>query len=390
MASSIARRKRPAIAMVAALAAIVTSCAVARHGGDASTPAVLPRPGEVLFRREQRLRELAAFPAPLRERWCLAGVAPALPPPLPGLRTLPDGPDPASEPFAYAVMASAAAGFGAGDRGAFERLAGLLDAWAGAGALTRIERASANLYYALDRTLLPVIVAYSLLRAEPGALSPERQQRIEGWLRQVAALRGPLRRLPGAGEATARNNHYYLRASVGMAWGALTGDARSFREGPAAYLTALGDMRPDGSLPLETRRGGRALWYQRHALASLVAIAEMAAVQGLDLYGREVGGKSIHTGVRFLLDAIESPARLRPYTGGEAQDLSFLVRRGHGRHYMAWAEIYAARFPGRPESRRLLALLARADPGFRPMVDDYSGGNTTCFFAAAPENANGP
>ena len=36
-------------------------------------------------------------------------------------------------------------------------------------------------------------------------------------------------------------------------------------------------MRPDGSLPLETRRGARALWYQRHAIASLVVIAEIAA-----------------------------------------------------------------------------------------------------------------
>ena len=48
---------------------------------------------------------------------------------------------------------------------------------------------------------------------------------------------------------------------------------------------------------------------------------------------------------------------------------------------MAWVEIYAARFPARPEAERLLALLARTDPDFRPMIDDYSGGDTTCFFA---------
>jgi poly(beta-D-mannuronate) lyase len=170
-----------------------------------------------------------------------------------------------------------------------------------------------------------------------------------------------------------------------MAWGALTGDRESFREGSVAYLAALRDMRRDGSLPLETRRGARALWYQRHALASLVGIAEMAAVQGHDLWGRTVGGKDIHRAVRFLLDGIEDPARLRPYAGNAAQDLGFLSRRGHGRHYMAWAEIYLARFPERAESRRLLALLERSDPSFRPMVDDYSGGNATCFFARPGE-----
>ena len=48
---------------------------------------------------------------------------------------------------------------------------------------------------------------------------------------------------------------------------------------------------------------------------------------------------------------------------------------------MAWAEIYIARFPERAESRRLLSVLKAADPDFRPMVDEYSGGNTTCYFA---------
>ena len=68
--------------------------------------------------------------------------------------------------------------------------------------------------------------------------------------------------------------------------------------------------------------------------------------------------------------------------GADGQDLSFLQRRGHHRNYMAWAEIYAARFPERAESARLLGLAREADPDFRPMIDDYSGGNTTCLFAA--------
>jgi poly(beta-D-mannuronate) lyase len=390
--ASISGKKRPTLAMVALVAAIVTSCAVTRQRDPA-----LAHPGEVLLRPAERSRTLASLPADLRARWCLVDAVPTIGtalPPVRGLRALADGPDAASEPFAYAVMTAAAASFGAGDVGARQMLIELLDAWAKAGGLTRIERPTANTYYALDRTLLPVIVAYALLRAEPAALGPDRRERIEGWLAEIVALRGVRRRLPEPEDATARNNHYYLRASVSMAWGALTGDTDGFRQGTTAYLRALGDMRPDGSLPLETRRGARALWYQRHALASLVTIAEMAAVQDQDLYGRAVDGKDIHRAVRFLLDAIDDPRRVWAYAAenGRAgdgddhrmQDLSFLVRRGHGRHYMAWAEIYMARFPDRPEARRLEALLRQVDPGFRPMVDDYSGGAATCFFAPVP------
>ena len=96
-------------------------------------------------------------------------------------------------------------------------------------------------------------------------------------------------------------------------------------------------------------------------------IAEIAANQGLDLYGLTVDGKSLHSAVRFLLDAVDDQERVAGYAWADettpvghhpSQDLGFLVRRGHGRHYMAWVEIYLARFPERPESRRLLALLA--------------------------------
>jgi poly(beta-D-mannuronate) lyase len=372
--------------MLALLAVFVTGCAADDEDASGPTPegARVRHPGEVLFVRAERERTLAAVPENVRHAWCAAGMTAAsrTVPPVAQLRALPGGPDTASEPFAYAVMTLGAAAFGAGDAAARRKLIELLDGWAKSDALARLQKASPNTYYALDRTLLPTLVAFALVRDDP-AVEPEARERIERWLARLHGIRGPGRVPPPPGDATARNNHYYLRASVDMAWGALTGDDAAFREGSVAYLAALRDMRPDGSLPLETRRGARALWYQRHAVASLVVIAEMAATQGLDLYGREVDGKTVHRAVRFLLDAIAEPDRLRPYVEADDldQDLGFLESRGHGRHYMAWAEIYLARFPERPESARLLELLTRAEPDFRPMVDDYSGGNTTCFFA---------
>ena len=57
----------------------------------------------------------------------------------------------------------------------------------------------------------------------------------QGWLKDVLKLR----RSPGAGEITAHNNHHLLRASVDMAWGALTNDTTNFQHGIAAYVEAL-------------------------------------------------------------------------------------------------------------------------------------------------------
>ena len=368
--------------MLVLMVGFVTSCGA--QGPAAGGLERVTRPGVVLVVPERRAAELRALPPAERDAWCPAARG-RPPPPVPALAQRGDEADKASEPFALDVMQDAAAGI-AGEAEAEERLVALLDGWARAGALLRPARPSTARNYALDRTLLPTLVAFASL-GEPARRDPERLDRIRLWL----AVLVESRRRPAKAGITLRNNHHYLRGSVDIAWGALTTDGARFASGIAAYRDAISDLRADGSLPLETRRGARALWYQRHAIASLVVIAEIAANQGVDLYAYRWRGRDLHTAIRFLLDAVEDPSLVRPYAradqnprsdlGPDAQDLTFLTRRGHQRHYMAWTEIYAARFPDRPETARLLRLLERSDPGFRPMLDDYSGGNTTCLFA---------
>ena len=151
-------------------------------------------------------------------------------------------------------------------------------------------------------------------------------------------------------------------------------------------------MRADGSLPLETARGARALWYQRHAVASLVVIAQMAAVQGIDLFGLQVDGRDLHLAIDFLLDGIEAagaglalrraPTTIRASSAVTATRtwascaprprtaLHGMGRDLHGAFPRSGGEPPAV---GRAQGSRSLT--------FRPMVDEYSGGNTTCYFA---------
>ncbi|MGE3741204.1 MAG: alginate lyase family protein [Geminicoccaceae bacterium] len=356
---------------------LVTSCGeapslpglLARHG-DAG----VSRPGIVLAPAAERRAALATLPAALAATWCPAydGAPVAM---VPHLRSLPDGPDTSAQPFALAVMEDAGAAL-AGNRHAATRLARRLDRWARQDALRPTGPPDVNRNYALDRALLPTLVAVALLENDT-AFGQDERDRVLAWLKGLIDTRPR----PASATVTRRNNHHYLRGSVDAAWGALTGDEAFFESGVQAYRDGIDQIQPDGSLPLETKRGEMALWYQRHALASLVVIAEIAANQGVDLSGDRAGDRDLHAAVRFLVEAIDQPGLVDPYAGTAEQDLTFLERRGHERNYMAWAEIYAARFPERPESARLLQLVRQADPDFRPMIDDYSGGNTTCLFA---------
>lgn len=366
---------------------------LALAGGVRAAEVTIIRPGDTVLDRAARLAELEATGTEFRtavcgvqvERWRThEPITRVISPEEYGIDTR-------AEPFAHTVMRAAAAAFGTDDAKARRALIRLLRRWAKGRALTVFDRAQESNFYTVERTLLPVIVAWSLVRdhpdvpAEDGAL-------ISTWIDQLIAERVRPNQKPLVDPMTV-NNHTYLSASVDMAWGALRGDPLAFRRGIEAYRLAIAQMRDDGSLPRETERGARALWYQRHAIASLVAIAEMAAVQGLDLYGYQVGGRDLHRAVAFLVAAVEDQTIVWPYaeadvnpgpsTNWMAQDLGFMRRRGHGRHYMGWAEAYLRRFPDRPEARELARLLLRWDPAPRPMVDDYSGGDTTCFYARA-------
>jgi poly(beta-D-mannuronate) lyase len=346
------------------------------------------RPDALLFDRAARREALAAMPQSQRELMCGAGEGGW--PEHGVVQNVYNGKQP-GEGFALTMMVAAAAAFGTDDGAAAEAAISNLRRWAEGDALSRFkENPAPSMYYNLDRTLLPVIVTFSLVRDHPGMAASDRE-RIEAWLDNLVWRRGPGReRDPDL--TSSQNNHRYLSDSVTMAWGILRGDDDGFRAGVEAYVAALGQMREDGSLPLETARGSRALSYQRHAITSLVAIAEMAAAQGYDLYGIEgPEGQSIHRAIAFLLDGIDQTSRVwayaqendnpRAYRNYKVQDLGFMTSRGHGRHYMAWTEAYLARFPDTGLADRLRQALAEFGPAEPPLIDDYSGGNMSCFFA---------
>lgn len=353
----------------------------------------LARPGEVLFVREVRRAELARLDSTLRQRLCDSGITrwhdiEALTTVEGGRRWTVDR----LERFAWSVMLAAADAFGTGDAGARDHLLRLFDRWAKGRAMSRIRGDAVDAHYAVDRTLLPAIVAWWLVRGDP-TVPPQVRRRVDAWLGERVAESVRFRTSLPPESLVARNNHALLGASVAAAWAALDGDAALLEHALRVSRDVMAGMRADGSLPAETVRGARALWYQRHALASLVVIAEIAAVQGIDLYRPLPDGRDLHRAVRFLLDAVRDPRLVWPYARANVnpgpvrnwyvQDLGFLVRRPSGRHYMAWSEIYAARFPDRPETERIAAVLADHGPDFRPMVDEYGGGNPSCLFPQA-------
>ncbi len=254
--------------------------------------------------------------------------------------------------------------------------------WADAQALAQTEEVH-DAYYALKRGLSPIIVSYMIVRDD---LSSKERKQIETWIDPL------VRRVDKKfGGDVDYNNHRYLADSVLTLWGDVTGDKKLYAKGKERFEIALDQMRPDGSLPLETRRGARALWYMRQSLANLTLIAEIYKNNGEDLYRFSKDGKSLPLMMDYFISAVRNPLLVledssENYIPGPSnnfleQDFGTLERRGGKRHYMAFAHIYIAHYGVDEISAAGLEKLMK-ETGYQelPLIDDYIGGNATCFW----------
>lgn len=293
------------------------------------------------------------------------------------------GTDHSANDFSWYIMVHGGRAL-AGDKKSEELVKQALLMWAEANAFSKTEKVH-DAYYALKRALLPIIVSYTIVKDN---LSDDEQEKIEGWI-------DPLVRMVDHtfdGDVDL-NNHRYLADSVLTLWGAVVGDGDLYDKGEERYKIALDQMRIDGSLPLETRRGARALWYMRQSLTDLTVIAEVYKANGDDLYSVERSGKNLPLMMDFFLSAVKSPMIIFPYASENyipgpskdytKQDLGFLESRGGKRHYMAFSHAYIRHFGSDDSSAvRLNALMKETGNKELPLIDDYVGGNATCFWGA--------
>jgi hypothetical protein len=236
-----------------------------------------------------------------------------------------------------------------------------IKSWASANALSSLGGSDyVATIYDVKSLVTPTLVSYSLVRNHP-YLSAEDQALIEKWLEMLV-------RQIDAVDIT-NNNHNYMRHAVNMEWGALMGNDAYFQKGVEGYIVALGQMRPDGSFPLETARGAMAISYTSHAISSLVLIAEIAANQGHNLYDLEQNDLSLHSAITFLLDAIDNPEIIVDYAAENDTCTNPEACGDYRKQWlelnMGWIEPYRARFPESESTRRINQM-------FEEGVLDYS------------------
>lgn len=200
---------------------------------------------------------------------------------------------------------------------------------------------SAQAYYVQGWVVGAIAIAYLKVRGA-GVATPEQTASIAKWLQDVGQQTMDYYDAhPGS-----KNNHLYWAGLELAAIGVAANNRGDFDWAVAAYDAGVGQIQPNGMLPLELARGSKALHYHLYALAPLVLLAEFGEVNNLDLYAR--GNGAIHRLVSVSIAGLSDPAPLEKATGAK-QEVPGVVTGDQ----IGWAPPYVVRFPN-PVLARLI------------------------------------
>jgi poly(beta-D-mannuronate) lyase len=207
---------------------------------------------------------------------------------------------------------------------------------------------SSQAYYVQGWVVGAIAIAYLKVR-EAGIATPQQTEIVARWMQSVGEQTRnyyDARKKPGQGDS--QNNHLYWAGVELAAIGVAANDRKDFDWAMGTYDNGIDQIQPNGALPLEMARGGRALHYHLYALAPLVLLAEFGEVNHLDLYAHANG--AIHRLVSFSVAGLQDPTPFVNATGVQ-QEMPKTINGDQ----IGWAPPYVERFPNHALERIIKA-----------------------------------
>lgn len=271
-----------------------------------------------------------------------------------------------------------------------DSVAEILTAWAAADGFSKRLRLSRD-KMEVKFDALEVMPLFIIAFSEVGpAMELEDRVEVGKWLRRLV---GEVQYSAWSG-GQRQDNKNYLRNYITLLWGILTDDATLREAAIEEYKNAIYDMRPDGSFPRDSSRGGSGLHYGARATMMLFAIAHTAKLLGEDLFSYSTEGRSLHTAINWVAVSAQFPdlntrhatACAESSTEGstvERPDMLFVTDAIGVASIQSWARVYANSSSADPAiAERLLA--AQIYPTSRSVREAPLGGYFSCFASGVP------
>ncbi len=217
-----------------------------------------------------------------------------------------------------------------------------------------------NLYIAS-----PMMAAYSFAK-QVISVPDEEDRMIKDWFKRIVKKNKHLMyeysnyKVGSGATGTPKraHNHALSSAMSHMQLGILLNEDKLFRTAFKNFEAAIKYQRKDGSMPIETRRGGRAMFYQARAMNALAVIAILAENQGHNIWDYQYKGKNYHNIVKFFIDFTENNEIVFKYAKsmkhpGPAKNYKKQDLNSRSSSNWGWLYAYASRFPNHENIQRL-------------------------------------
>ena len=234
-----------------------------------------------------------------------------------------------------------------GSRAAAECALKLLNTAAADGVLTG-KMSSRQAYYVQGWVIGALAISYLKIR-DSGLVPPGEIATLTAWMktvtRQTLDYYNAAQEKPGAEN---QNNHLYWAGVEAAAVAIAANDRPMFDWAMATYKNGVSQITPEGTLPLEMRRGQRALHYHLYAISPLVYLAEFGSDNGLDLFAED------NYAIKRLVNRAIAGLNGSDYFEHEAGIKQDTPNGPPAAEQISWAKIYVHHFPD-PQISALLA-----------------------------------
>ena len=258
---------------------------------------------------------------------------------------------------------------GSGNKKACESVVKILLDWANADAAKRTGPSDEEGKHWNDTLTVNLFVSSPMMAAYSFAkqvidVPKDQDKKIKGWFKKIVKknnhlMYGKTYDYGGArGIPKRAHNHALSSAVAHMELGVLMSDDKTFRKAFKNFEAAIKYSRKDGSLPIETRRGGRAMFYQARAMNKLAVIAMIAENQGYNIWEYNHKGKDFHNLVKFFIDVLENNELIFKYAKesrhpGPAKDYKKQDLKRSTSSNWGWLYAYASRYPDHENIKRI-------------------------------------
>ena len=135
-------------------------------------------------------------------------------------------------------------------------------------------------------------------------INAEERQIIGPW------LNGLVQKVAKSNWKDRQDNKAYLTSYMTLIWGLMVNDLNAVQNSIDVVKLAIHDMRPDGSLPIDTQRSGMGIKYNSDSFAYLLMMASILEdVTGKDLFSYKADGRSLLNGVNFVIKSVKMPSK---------------------------------------------------------------------------------